>query len=170
MTIVCENNPLLLHYYDEEDEIVNKDNSNHEKEVYKTVPNYENKYLENYKRIKDLLVNRDVYLISDNLNKQFKNWIKLEFGWNHLTYHFHFDIDITITEFLKYPIEYKTNDFNKKIIIFNGNVDNEHKQFVKRMMTNLNLWDISYWSFCNDSNFGMEMYQYSKNLFLIFNK
>lgn len=130
----------------------------------------QNKYLENYKRIKDLLVNRDVYLISDNLNKQFKNWIKLEFGWNHLTYHFHFDIDITITEFLKYPIEYKTNDFNKKIITFNGSMDNEHKQFVKKMMTNLNLWDISYWSFSNDSNFGMEMYQHSKNLFLIFNK
>jgi hypothetical protein len=58
----------------------------------------------------------------------------------------------------------------KKIITFNGNADNEHKQFVKKMMTNLNLWDISYWSFSNDSNFGMEMYQHSKNLFLIFNK
>ena len=49
MTIVCENNPLLLHYYDEEDEIVNKDNSNHEKEIYKAIPNYENKYLEKFR-------------------------------------------------------------------------------------------------------------------------
>ena len=130
----------------------------------------ENKYLENYKRIKDLLVNRDVYLITDNLSKEFKNWIKLEFGWNHLTYHFHFDVDITISEFLKYPIEYKTDDFNKKIITINGNTSNEHKQFVQKMMTNLNLWDISYWSFSNDSNFGMETYQYKNDLFLIFNK
>lgn len=129
----------------------------------------ENKYFENYKTIHSLLINREVYLITDNYSQEFKNWIKKEFGWNHLTYHFHFDIDITLTDYIQYPIEYKTNDFNKKIITINGNISNPHKQFVQKMMTNLNLWDISYWSFCNDSNFGMEIYQYKNDLFLIFN-
>ena len=37
------------------------------------------------------------------------------------------------SDVVEYPIEYKTNDFNKKIITFNGSMDNEHKEFVKKM-------------------------------------
>ena len=131
---------------------------------------HQNKYLENYKKISHLLSNKNVYLINDNSTQEFKNWIKNELGWNHLTYHFHFDTNIALTEYIKYPIEHKNNDFNKKIITINGNTSNAHKQFIKKTMTNLNLWDISYWSFSNDSNFGMDIYQYRMDLFKIFNK
>lgn len=49
---VCENNPLLLHYYDENDEIINNENENNNINVEKQnkiTPIYENKYLEKFK-------------------------------------------------------------------------------------------------------------------------
>ena len=128
-----------------------------------------NGYLNNYKLIAPHLKNKEVYFISDNSSKEFKEWIKKEFGWKHITYHFHFS-NIVTNLFLEFPIKTKSDSYKKKIIIINGNMDNEHKSLAKKMMTDLNLWDISYWSFGDNTNFGMEIYQHSKNLFMIFQK
>jgi hypothetical protein len=133
------------------------------------IQSLKNNYLNNYKLIAPCLKNKEVYFISDNSSKEFKEWIKEEFGWKHITYHFHFNNIVTAT-FTELPKKLKSDSYKKKIIIINGNMDNDHKRLAKKMMTDLNLWDISYWSFGDDSNFGMEIYQYSKDLFMIFQK
>ena len=62
----------------------------------------------------------------------------------------------------------RTNSYDKKFIIINGNVQNEHKPKIMYAFTELNLWDNSYWSFDKLTNFGMKIYQHRQDLFQIF--
>lgn len=119
----------------------------------------ENLYYKTYYRLSQLLKNRKVYFISDMKSPDFDDWIKSEYGWEHISYHFHFDVYHTLSHYTNIPLNKNKNTFKKKIITINGNMRNEHKPKIKEMFTNLNIWDISYWSFGDITNFGMDVYK-----------
>jgi hypothetical protein len=129
-----------------------------------------NKYFWNYKRTSQIFKtkNREVWFISDSTGEEFSNWIFKEFGFKTLTYHFHFNDMVVNTCFYKDVPNIRTNSYNKKFIIINGNVQNEHKPKIMYTITELNLWDNSYWSFDKLTNFGMEIYKHKQDLYQIF--
>jgi hypothetical protein len=119
----------------------------------------QNLYYNTYYRISELLKNREVYFISDMFSSDFDDWVKNTYGWKHIPYHFHFDVYHTLSHYTNVPLNKNKNSFKKKIITVNGNMQNEHKPKIQEMFTQLNVWDISYWSFDDISNFGMDIYK-----------
>ena len=119
----------------------------------------ENLYYNRYYTISELLKDREVYFISDMFSPDFDDWVKNEYGWKHIPYHFHFDWYHTLSYNSCIPLNKNKNTFKKKIITVNGNMNSEHKPKIEEMFTNLNIWDISYWSFGNITNFGMDVYK-----------
>jgi hypothetical protein len=102
------------------------------------------------------------------MGEEFSNWIWDEFNFKVLTYHFHFNKQVVNDSFYDDVPNIRTNSYEKKFIIINGNVQNEHKPKIMYAFTELNLWDNSYWSFDKLTNFGMEIYKDRQDLFRIF--
>lgn len=119
----------------------------------------QNLYYNTYYIISEILKNREVYFISDMFSSDFSDWVKNEYGWKHIPYHFHFDAYNTLSAHMCIPLNKNKNTFKKKIITVNGNMQNEHKPKIQEMFTELNIWDISYWSFGDITNFGMDVYK-----------
>ena len=129
-----------------------------------------NNYFWNYKRASQIFKkkNKQVWFICDSAGEKFSNWIWDEFNFKVLTYHFHFNKHVVNESFYNDIPNIKTNSYEKKFIIINGNVQNEHKPKIMYAFTELNLWDNSYWSFDKLTNFGMEIYKHKQDLFQIF--
>lgn len=132
-------------------------------------PSYENKYIDSYRLVKDRLAKFDVWLITDSASSEFARWIKNELGWNHLTYHYHFDSESPFIEYFKNQIKEREIPFSRDIFTCNGNMTGEHRNLIKTMWTELNLWDKSYWSFAESSNFGSEFLDVRFDLFAVWN-
>jgi len=132
------------------------------------MPSSENEYLKKYLQIKDLLAKFNVWLISDMNSDEFANWVKSNLGWNHLTYHFHFDFFLpTNQNYLINNIKERTLPFSKDFFTCNGNMSSKHRILIKKMWTELNLWDNSYWSFADSSNFGEKFLDIRLDLFAV---
>ena len=129
-----------------------------------------NRYFENYKLSSKIFKrkNREVWFIYDSDGEAFSNWIFEQLGFKTLSYHFHFHRKVVYNSFYNEIPSIKIIPYDKKFIIINGNIDNEHKPKIMNLFTELNLWDISYWSFSNFTNFGMDIYKNRTNLFKIF--
>ncbi len=132
-------------------------------------PSAENNYLQSYRKINPYLKGFDVYFITDSCSKEFAQWIKDEFGWKHLTYHYHFDSDSPIINYFTNPIKQRTEPYSKDIFTCNGNMQSEHRRLVKQMWTECNFWDKSYWSFAESSNFGNGFLDVRMDLFAVWN-
>lgn len=128
-----------------------------------------NKYLLCYEGVAKILKDRDVTFISDYSSDEFREWMKTEFGWKTHTYHFHFDTDITLNDFISQPIRSKSELFERRFMCINGNMVNEHKPKMQKVFTTENIWNDAYWSFGEITNFGMEIYKDKNDLFRIFN-
>jgi hypothetical protein len=138
-----------------------------------------NRYFENYKLASKIFKtkNREVWFISDSDGEDFANWIFKELGFKVLTHHFHFNEFVLNNSFHGSEPTIRQIPYDKKFIIINGNIQNEHKPKAMDLFTELNLWDTSYWSFDKMSNFGMDifkdrsdLYKIFKNLIPLFNK
>lgn len=127
-----------------------------------------NRYFENYKSITDSLKHHTVTLISDSDSLEFSEWIKSELGWETIPYHWHFSQKCVMDRFYKGGVEWRSEDYKKRLITINGNMNNTHKPMVMKMFTDLNLWDSSHFSFHQHTNFGMEIYRDKDDLFQIF--
>ena len=129
-----------------------------------------NRYFENYKLSSKIFKrkNREIWFICDSDGEAFSNWIFEQLGFKTLSYHFHFHREVVHNSFYGGIPSIKTIPYNKKFIIINGNIDNEHKPKIMNLFTELNLWDVSYWSFSNFTNFGMDIYKNRTDLFKIF--
>jgi hypothetical protein len=129
-----------------------------------------NRYFWNYKQGSEIFKkkNKQVWFICDSMGEEFSNWIWDEFNFKVLTYHFHFNKQVVHDSFYNDIPNIRTNSYDKKFIIINGNIQNEHKPKIMYAFTELNLWDNSYWSFDKLTNFGMEIYKHKQDLFRIF--
>lgn len=127
-----------------------------------------NRYWENYKTICKELDGWDVTLITDSDGGEFRTLIRQQFGWEVLTYHWHFSQKCVWDRFYKGGVEWRDEEYKRKFITINGNMHNTHKPMVMKMFTDLNLWDSSHWSFHQHTNFGMEIYRDKDDLFQIF--
>lgn len=116
-------------------------------------PSIANKYIQSYKWASEILKEFNVYLITDSYGDEFDNWVKKEFGWKHLTYKFHFDATNCLQDYISYPIK-TPNGFERDVFTCNGNMAAKHRELVKNLWTELNIWEKSYWSFNESSNFG----------------
>jgi len=117
-------------------------------------PSIANSYFESYKWVSEKLKDYEVWFISDSTGIEFENWIFKEFGWKTLTYHYHFDTDNCLIEYINTPINKNIDGFSKYIFTCNGNMTAEHRLLVRGLWNELQLWDKSYWSFGDISNFG----------------
>lgn len=126
-----------------------------------------NRYYWNYQSAVNLLKDREVWFLYDSCGEKFSNWIKEKFGFNLITHHYHFSKKVLDRFYVEEPT-IRTNPYDKKFIVINGNVQNEHKPKLMNIFTELNLWDDSYWSFHNFSNFGMDVFKDRFDLFQIF--
>jgi hypothetical protein len=117
-------------------------------------PSIANNYVNSADWLSIKLTGRDVYLISDSYGEEFDEWIKTRWGWKHLTYRFHFDMDICIYKHYQHPIKKPRTEFEKPIFTCNGNMITAHRILVKQMWDECGLYDDSYWSFADISNFG----------------
>ena len=131
-------------------------------------PSLANKYLDSYREVSKILRGFDVYLITDSYGIDFDNWIKSEFGWKHLTYRFHFDTTNCLQNHINKKIQQPVG-FEKDIFTCNGNMSAKHRILVKNLWTELNLWENSYWSFNESSNFGDGFLDVRLDLFGVWN-
>jgi len=131
-------------------------------------PSLANKYLDSYREVSKILRGFDVYLITDSYGIDFDNWIKSEFGWKHLTYRFHFDTTNCLQNHINKKIQQPVG-FEKDIFTCNGNMSAKHRILVKNLWTELNLWENSYWSFNESSNFGDGFLDVRLDLFAVWN-
>jgi 23S rRNA G2069 N7-methylase RlmK/C1962 C5-methylase RlmI len=129
-----------------------------------------NHYFENYKDASKIFKtkNREVWFMCDSDGEAFSKWIFEQFGFKTLSYHFHFHRHVVHDAFYNGIPSIKTKPYEKKFIIINGNIQNEHKPKAMNLFTQLNLWDDSYWSFNHFTNFGMEIYKDRTDLYRIF--
>lgn len=129
-----------------------------------------NRYFWNYRKVAKIFKskNREIWFLYDSSGKDFTDWILKQTGFNSLTYRFHFSDAVLCNYYLNDKPSIRKLPYDKKFIIINGNIDNEHKPKAIELFTELNLWDTSYWSFGNMSNFGMSIFKDKNDLFKIF--
>lgn len=126
-----------------------------------------NKYYWNYKSAGKILKDREVWFISDSDSPEYSNWIKTEFGFNAIPYHYHFHNHVC-ERFYEQEPTIRGEGYDKRFIVINGNILNPHKPKIMELFTELNLWDESYWSYDKFSNFGMDIFKDRWDLFKIF--
>jgi len=131
-------------------------------------PSLANRYWDSYKVVSQILTGFDVYLVTDSSGSDFDKWIWKELGWKHLTYRFHFDTTICLATYINRRIGIPTG-FERDIFTCNGNMSAKHRILVKNLWTDMNLWEKSYWSFNESSNFGDGFLDVRLDLFGIWN-